>query len=154
MLREKDYKYAIMKLPHDGAKRASDSLRSFADVLKDAGYKVDVIPRTNDKNRDIQKAREIFPRCRFDIEQTTKLIEALKIYRRRWLEERGTFEDKPYHDWSSNFADAFQAMAVSLPDLKTKEDLIVAIKHYNLSNENIEPIMASDTMFSSPQDTL
>ena len=37
------------------------------------------------------------------------------------MEERGTFENKPYHDWTSNYADAFQAMAVSLPETKQKD---------------------------------
>lgn len=115
MLREKGYEYATMMLPHDGAKRAADSLRTFEQELKEAGYQVHVIKRTKDKNRDIQVSRTILPRCWFDSEKCLEGIEALTQYRKRWLEARQTFENKPYHDWTSNFADAFQALAVSLP---------------------------------------
>jgi len=154
LLKERGYKYASMKLPHDGNKRAPDSLRSFAQVLKDEGYEVEVLIRTNDKNRDIQKAREIMPRCWFDAEKCTKLIEALRIYRRRWIEERGVFEDRPYHDWSSNFADAFQALATSLPTLKVKDDLLLAIQQYNLSSQNMEYEVLGDTMYETTNDQL
>lgn len=118
MLRERKYDYAKMILPHDGVKRAPDSLRSFQDELTEAGYVVEIVPRTKDKNRDIQIARTIFPRVWFDAEKCQEGIEALTQYRRRWLEEKGAFEQKPYHDWSSHYADAFMAMAISIPKPK------------------------------------
>jgi len=120
MLKEKGYNYAKMILPHDGRKRASDSLRSFQDELVDEGYVVEIIPRTKDKNRDIQKVREILPRCWFNSVKCREGIDALNQYRRRWIEERGAFEDRPYHDWTSHYADAFMALAVSIPTPKPK----------------------------------
>lgn len=139
---EMKLKYRKMVLPHDGGKRSPDTLRSFKDELelavKDptkewANYEVDVIPRTSDKRRDIQTARTIFPRCLFDNENLDKGLEALMGYRREWAEDRGTFSESPYHDWTSNFADGFMAMAVSLPSMKPKENLEEARLNYQNS---------------------
>lgn len=122
-LRERYYQYGTIRLPHDGNKRSPDSLRSFRDVLESNGYTVEVVPRTNDKLRDIQSARSIFPQCFFESEHCGKLLEALRIYRKQWNEERQAYDDKPYHDWSSNFADAFLGLAVSLPRHNNNSDL-------------------------------
>lgn len=78
MLREKGYKYEEIILPHDGTKRAPDSLRSFCDVLQDAGYKVRIIPRTKDKVRDINISRSFFPRLKFHSESCARGLEALR----------------------------------------------------------------------------
>ena len=37
---------------------------------------------------------------------------ALVSYHYRWDENRRAFSDEPYHDWSSNAADAFEYLAV------------------------------------------
>jgi len=143
MLREKGYKYGTMYLPHDGNKRSPDSLRTFSDALKGAGYNVVVIPRTTDKNRDIQTARTIFPRCWFNATTCAEGLEALTNYRRNWNEERGAFEDHPYHDWSSNFADGFQALAVSLPKPRSNlqaEAYKTATKEYISDPNDFSPL--------------
>lgn len=147
--KEKKIRYAKMVLPHDGRKRSPDTLRSFKDELelaaKDptkewATYEVEVVPRTSDKQRDIQTARTVFPRCSFDNEDLEQGLEALMGYRREWVEDRGTFRDSPYHDWTSNYADGFMAMAVSLPKIKPKEDLDQARQNYlNSGNNKVKP---------------
>lgn len=114
MLLDKGYKYGKTFLPHDGVKRGADTLRSFKDVLVEAGFEVEVVQRTKDKLADIEKSRIIFPRCRFDSENCQEGINALTQYRKAWDEERQVFSDYPYHDWTSNFADAFQCMAISV----------------------------------------
>lgn len=115
MLREKNYKYGIMNLPHDGTKRSAETLRSFQDILVGAGYQVNIIPRTNNKVRDIELSRAMFPRCWFDSEKCADGLNALTNYRQQFNETRGVFSDSPYHDWTSNFADAFQVVAHSIP---------------------------------------
>jgi len=109
----------------DGNKRSADTLRTFRQELQecDEKYEVEIIARTKSKNNDIELARTIFPRCKFDAIKCAKGIEALQAYRRQWVEERGTFLEQPYHDWTSNYADAFMNIAVSLPEMRheTKE---------------------------------
>jgi hypothetical protein len=117
-LKNRGYYYGDVFLPHDGTKRSPDSLRSFKQELEDAGFDVKIIPRTKDKKRDIQQARIIFHRCYLDAERCATGIEALTQYRRRWLEEKNAYEDLPYHDWTSHYADAFMELAISVSMIK------------------------------------
>jgi hypothetical protein len=51
------------------------------------------------------------PRCAFDAGPCSEGLKALRSYRKEWDEERGTWRDKPRHDWASHGADAFRVMA-------------------------------------------
>jgi len=140
MLREKGYTYAKMMLPHDASKRAPDSLRTFKSALEEAGFVTEVIPRTKDKQRDIQRSREIFPRAWFDSEKCAILLDSLQQYRRLYSEERGAYEDKPYHNFASNFADAWQALAVSLPNIKPKKNYEDSARKFIIFDAERKPI--------------
>lgn len=155
MLADKGFKYGKMKLPHDGTKRSPDSLRSFKDVLEEAGYDVDIVPRTKDKERDIQQSRAVFPRCCFHEEKCSDGLDALSQYRREWDEARQTYSKVPYHDWTSNFADAFQAMAVSLPETKSSQADLKYKKsaaEYIQENVPINPITHEGTGYEKTLD--
>jgi hypothetical protein len=58
-------------------------------------------------------------------------LKALKAYRKEWDEERGTWRDKPRHDWASHGADAFRVLATRFrhiepsPPPKPKHDRVV-----------------------------
>jgi hypothetical protein len=41
----------------------------------------------------------------------TRAIDALRQYRREYSESLGRFKDKPLHDWTSHYADAFRYLA-------------------------------------------
>jgi len=134
-----DIKYEKMVLPHDGGKRSPDTLRSFKDALEEAAndptkewanFEVEIVKRTRDKQRDIQEVRTILPRCTFDSENLGRGIEALMAYRRAWVEDRGAFQQVPVHDWTSHWADAFMALAVSLPKIEPKQNIQKAVMNY------------------------
>lgn len=108
------YNYGKVIIPHDGEKRSHDTFKTFRMMLEEAGYTVEVMPRTNNKQGDIELVRSLFPRFWIDAEACSVLLEALAIYRRQYSEERGVYEDKPYHDWSSNYADALMVLAKSI----------------------------------------
>lgn len=116
MLKAKGYNYGTMVLPHDGVKRSADTRRSFKQVLDEVGYQTKIVERTKDKNRDINAVRRIFPRVKIDETKCAKGIEALYHYHREWNEQKQMYLEEPYHDWSSHFADAFMAMALSVPN--------------------------------------
>lgn len=129
MAKDHKIRYAKMVLPHDGTKRSPDSLKSWKDALEDvaddeketwADFEVEIVKRTNDKTRDIQKVREILPRCVFDSEHLEEGTNALMAYRREWVEDRGTFRETVYKDWTNHYADGFMALACSLPKRKPK----------------------------------
>lgn len=125
VLQDKKYNYEHHYLPHDGTKRSPDSLRSFKDTLEAKGWPVTVITRTKDKSRDINEAKIILNRCYFNPETCMKGIEALTAYRFDWDDIRGTFSNEPYHDWTSNFADALMALAVTLEEAtRPRADLL------------------------------
>jgi hypothetical protein len=108
---KRGYSYGKIFLPHDGAKRSGDTLRSFADQIKEAGYVVEIIPQVGEKQKDIELLRMTFPRLWLDSDGCATLLDALTVYRREWVEERGVYQDKPYHDWSSNYCDCMMVLA-------------------------------------------
>lgn len=131
VLKDKGYNYDRHIAPHDidnrqlGANRAK-SLRELASD----GYEIDgriyrisfdVVPRTSNVNEDIEKVRQILPKCAFDAIKCEQGIKALESYRKEWNDKLGVWRDRPLHDWSSHGADAFRYFAVhqSKPVLAT-----------------------------------
>ena len=151
VLADKDYRYGTVVLPHDGNKRSPDSLRSFRNYLEEADYTVRIIARTKDKTRDIQIARSLFPRCKFDEEKCSEGLDALSQHRREWDEEKQTYRRTPLHDWTSNYADAFEAMAVSLIEDKPKDDYDEAVQDFINPKPVIRP-QASGIIAKPSQD--
>ena len=47
----------------------------------------------------------------FDEKKCHDLLDALTSYHKKWDEKRRTFATEPYHDWSSQYADAFRQWA-------------------------------------------
>ena len=81
-------------------------------------------------NEGIDAVRLVFSKCWFDKDKCKEGIEALKSYHKEYDETRKCYNDRPYHDWSSNGADAFRYMAVS-------------VDHRESSTSEIETILRS-----------
>lgn len=122
VLKDKGYKYGRHVAPHDidnrqlGANRAK-TLRELArdgyEIDKERyGVNFDVVPRTTNVNEDIEKVRQILPKCAFDAIKCEQGIKALESYRKEWNDKLGVWRDRPLHDWSSHGADAFRYFAV------------------------------------------
>ena len=111
VVNNKGYRYAGHHLPHDGVRRQltpTEKAQSIQGQLLALGLNgVDIIPRTSDVYADIQAVRGILPICKFD-KKAKDGYDALKNYRKEWDENRQTFKNTPYHDWSSHGADAFR----------------------------------------------
>ncbi len=122
VLHKRGYNYGTHVAPHDvdnrtlGAKDAK-SLRDQAFE----GYVVDgerlsinfeVVKRTTSVNTDIEMVRQILPLCEFDAVKCDDGLKALENYKKDWNEKAGMWRDKPLHDWSSHYADAFRYFAV------------------------------------------
>ena len=60
----------------------------------------------------IDAARAFIARCWFDAATTERGRLALVSYHKTWDEKRKCFGSHPFHDWSSNGADAFRYLAV------------------------------------------
>lgn len=60
----------------------------------------------------IEAVRNTLGRCWFDAERCADGIKALDSYRKEWDEVRGTYRQRPLHDWASHPADAFRTGVV------------------------------------------
>lgn len=117
-LREHGYDKGQQILPHDVRVREMTTGRSRHEVLLEAGLDVEIAPSLSVAD-GIQASRRMLPRCWFDANATKDGITALRNYRREFNEKQNVFYDKPVHDWSSHYADAFRYLAVGLVEVDT-----------------------------------
>jgi phage terminase large subunit len=127
-LRENRYEGFGQILPHDVEVRELGTGRSRKEVLQEAGLDITVAPRLSVAD-GIQAVRRILPRCWFD-HKTKPGLDAIRNYRREYNEKQQVFYDKPLHDWSSHFADAFRYLAIGLDesDVSWSSDLPINTK--------------------------
>jgi phage terminase large subunit len=120
-LQEKPYTWGSHILPHDVEVRELGTGKSRKETLEGLGLTVTVCPNIPVAD-GIQAVRMILPRCWFAKDKCKTGIEALRMYRRDYDEKRQEFRQKPLHDWTSHYADAFRYFAVGHqedgPDLK------------------------------------
>lgn len=107
------YRYAIHHFPHDMDRMEWGSGRNRKEVLEENAIEYDVIPRVQEKQDSIDQSRLLFPIIKIDQHRCAQGIDALRNYRKPWLEEKQTYGDHPLHDWASHGADAFQQVAAT-----------------------------------------
>ena len=115
-LRSKNYgpDRAQVWLPHDGATYDKVYSVSYDSAMKDAGFKVTVVPNQGKgaAMARIEETRRLFGSIRFNEATTESLRDALGFYHERRHEQRDVGLG-PDHDWSSHFSDAFGLMSVA-----------------------------------------
>lgn len=122
VLHKRGYSYGVHVAPHDVDNRTlgSHDAKSLKQQARE-GYMVngvkmsinfEVVKRTTSVNTDIEMVRQILPLCEFDAVKCDDGIKALENYKKDWNEKAGMWRDKPLHDWSSHYADAFRYFAV------------------------------------------
>lgn len=101
-------------LPHDGSSHDKVYDVSYESALKEAGYKVTVVPNQGRgaAAARIEATRRMFPQIWFDAETTEGGRDALGWYHEKIDQER-RIGLGPDHDWSSHGADSFGLMCVS-----------------------------------------
>lgn len=116
--------------PHDIEVAELTTGVSRTDTARLMGIDFVTVPRVKVKRDSIEATRRLFPRLWVDPERCDKDPiygadvrgwEAIRKYRREWDEDRQLFSDKPYHDWTSNPADALQQLGLSWVDPKPKQ---------------------------------
>jgi hypothetical protein len=111
MARERGWKLGDPLWPHDGANREWGSGKSRREMFQEHTGRYPRIVPTLTLDDGIAAVRAILPSCEFDAGPCAEGLKALRAYRKEWDEERGTWRDKPRHDWASHGADAFRVMA-------------------------------------------
>ena len=120
VLREKEYVYGDHYAPHDIQVRDFSTGRSRLEIARELGvrFRVAANLRIDD---GIEAVRSILPRCYFDEDKCSHLIEALRQYRKDYDEKLKAYKDRPLHDWTSHPADAMRYLALSVRDRINKK---------------------------------
>ncbi|MFA9204101.1 MAG: hypothetical protein ACEQSD_08905, partial [Flavobacteriales bacterium] len=125
VLKDRGYTYGQHFAPHDMDNREFGSdAQSRSDIAR-KGYEIDgqrygiafkVLKRAP-VDEGIEAARELLAHCAFDVDKCEKGLSCLENYRKEWDDDKGSWKDRPLHDWSSHGADAFRyfAQAMSKP---------------------------------------
>ena len=109
----KPYRYRDHWLPHDArAKTLASGGRSTVEQLFALGIKGKIAPALSVQD-GIQASRIMLGSTWFANGATDDGCEALRQYQREYDEDKKAFRDKPRHDWTSHYADAFRMLAVA-----------------------------------------
>lgn len=111
------YRYGTWTAPHDIMVHEYTSGKTRLETARELGVNFKVGPKVA-KESQIENTRRIFPICYFDeqrcdseINEMPSGLTCLESYRKEWDDKRGTYRNKPYHNWASNAADAFHVFS-------------------------------------------
>lgn len=134
-LRVKNYgpEKAQFWLPHDGASNDKVHKVSYESALRDAGYKVTVVPNqgAGAARLRIEAGRRLFPSIWFNEESTQPGLDALGWYHEKRDTDRNVGLG-PEHDWASHGADAFGLMCIAYEEPSRVTEFNKPIKYPNL----------------------
>lgn len=121
VVKAKPYRYGGHWLPHDAkAKTLASGGRSIQEMVHERLKKTAIVPNLAIQD-GIQAARAMFPRVWFDEMGCTDGMEALRQYQREYNEDTKAFRERPKHDWTSHYADAFRMLAVAWREERAPE---------------------------------
>jgi len=114
------YVYDTLWLPHDAEnKTLAAAGRSIDQIVRAAGYKTKIIPRTPIVD-SINAARTLFRNCWFDRENCYDGLQCLRHYRYDVDPETKQFSKQPLHDNYSHGADAFRMLGLVVNEPKRR----------------------------------
>ena len=114
------YVYDTLWLPHDAEnKTLAAAGRSIEEIVRSAGYKTRIIPRTPIVD-SINAARTIFRSCYFDRENCHDGLQCLRHYRYEVDPDTKQFSRNPLHDQYSHGADAFRYIGLMINEPKER----------------------------------
>lgn len=120
VLREKqlrgNFNYGEHYAPHDIAIKEFGSGRTRLEQALAMGVRFKVVPRTKNKQEDINALRTLLPRIYLNLPASNQLRNALVSYHREYNEKLKIFMDQPKHDWASHPVDACFCMAMAWKD--------------------------------------
>jgi len=121
VLRSKPYRYGPwLWLPHDARAKSLQTGRSIEQQFTALNWKPRIVPELGLVD-GIQAARLTLAEMFID-SACVEGLDALKQYQREYDEDKKCFRDKPRHDWTSHYADAFRyACLVWREEYKPKE---------------------------------
>jgi len=111
-LQQLPYVWGTHHGPHDlEAHQFAANGKSTREVASSLGLRFKIVDKL-DKQSQVNAGRAFMKRCWFDRLKTERGRDALMSYHYQWDDKRKAFSDEPYHDWSSNAADAYMQLSV------------------------------------------
>lgn len=120
VLKDKPYNMGKYFVPHDANNTEYGSGLNRIQIARNHGITFIPVAKLS-VQEGIDAVRNILEKCWFDERRCEKGIRALENYKKEWNDRHGCWSDKPIHDFSSDGADAFRYLAVSLRQAKARE---------------------------------
>lgn len=102
--------------PHDAVASKGPSTTNYVDYCRDHGRSMIVTRKPFSKIAVIQQMRKMLYRCKFNKENTRRLIDCLSNYEKEYDEKLQRYKDYPLHNWASHGVDSFQTMTLAIDD--------------------------------------
>lgn len=140
LLKDKQYFYNTVFLPHDSRKR--DILdttmtfeRDFRRLFASTNTKIVVLPKM-DKQMSISYSRLMLDRCVFNVAKVKNLLDNMAKYRKIWNEATGRYLEEPLHNLASNYADAYRYLTQAVGHIETVGSYKGALEQHKKVVEN------------------
>jgi phage terminase large subunit len=111
-VKSKPYVYEMHIGPHDLAVFELGSGKTRLEIARELGIDFDTAPRVSLRD-GIEAVRAMIPRMVIDRERCSDSLEAMRLYRTEYDERSGIFSDKPFKDWSTDYADSIRYFAIT-----------------------------------------
>lgn len=118
LLRNKNMNWGDLYLPHDGDTKDFKTGKSSREILQNLGWSVRIVPNIGIE-QGIKAARMMFPTVYFDKNNTARLLDCLKRYRRT-INVATNEPGAPLHDEYSHGADCFRYIAVAADSMSNE----------------------------------
>lgn len=118
-LNAKPYNWGTDYVPHDARVRDIGTGRTRLETLAGLGRNVRLVER-HAVDDGINALRVTIEGNSLWDKKCEHAIEALKQYHAEWDDDKKLFSEKPYHDWTSDFADAARYMALAWQEVKAQ----------------------------------
>lgn len=105
-VKSRPYQFEKHYMPFDAAQREKGSGKTYADIARDLGLKVEIVPYEKNEMFGIDATRVMFNRFWFDQSKCAKGIKAVDSFRKEWNEKLGCYREKSLHDWASHASKA------------------------------------------------
>jgi len=117
VIKEKDYVIGQNYGPHDLEQTEFSTGKTRREVAYQMGLRFKTAPKILVED-GIHAVKMLLPRCLIDVDNCSKLINALRHYHRKFSDKERTYKIKPVHDWSSHMADALRVLATGIQETK------------------------------------
>jgi len=121
VIKEKDYIIGLNYGPHDLEQHDFTTGKTRREVAYQMGLRFKVAPRLAIED-GLHAVKMLLPRCLIDVDNCSKLINALRHYHRKFSDKERTYKIKPVHDWSSHAADALRTLATGITENKFNQN--------------------------------